>query len=100
MNVYKKEVLYLQPSALKHHYNEHNVFEMWEGETQRMVIKPSEDINAGSTLCIVTYRGFYAEVGYNLLGQTYDEWNIPDGFVAYDIFHAFCAKSGYNARAG
>lgn len=46
-------------------------------------------------MSIASYRDIYAELGFYEVGLVYDETNIPDGFRAFAIYHAWCARRGY-----
>lgn len=88
-------VVYILQSALKHQ-TEDEVLEMFCGNIQRRVVKPSMDIDAGSALDIVHYRGICAELGRVFVSYADNDIpNIPPYFEVFDVFHAFCATIGY-----
>lgn len=85
-------VIIEEPQGLKHHRDPRIVLEIWEGNIPlESVQKPT----SFSILGIARYLDKYAEIGYKELKETYDEWNVPDGYLGYQIFHAWCAEPGY-----
>ena len=80
---------------MKHQSDYRKILTMLEGECTDQIVKPSMDVHAASVLEIVSYLDVCAELGYNILGDTENEINIPDDYLVFDVFHAFCAKRGY-----